>query len=313
MALRHYTKASELRSLCHDPKCEGQGGGKQGEARGLESIEALRWQDEMIAALRWQGEIGIDEAIAETPSDWTEWAARALAARRSPSAPTPFGGGTGPGASAAVPVSATRGAVAPSPGVADARALAESATSLTALAEALERFEGCGLKHTAMNLVFADGNPQCRVMLVGEAPGEDEDRQGKPFVGASGRLLDRMLATIGLDRNHVYIANILPWRPPGNRSPTPTEVALCLPFIERHIALVAPPVLVLLGATAAKTLLNRVDGITKIRGQWFDTQPSGVKQAIPTLATYHPAYLLRSPIHKRETWRDLLAIKSKLL
>ncbi len=320
MALRHYTKASELRSLCHDPKCEGQGGGKQGEARGLESIEALRWQDEMIAALRWQSEIGIDEALAETPSDWTEWAARALAARRSPLAPTPFGGGAKSGPSVAGPTPATRGAVAArgvladaaSPEVADARALADSADSLTALAEALERFEGCGLKHTAMNLVFADGNPQCRVMLVGEAPGEDEDRQGKPFVGASGRLLDRMLAAIGLDRNHVYIANILPWRPPGNRSPTSAEIALCLPFIERHIALVAPPILVLLGATAAKTLLNRVDGITKIRGQWFDVQPPGVKRAIPTLATYHPAYLLRSSIHKRETWRDLLAIKSKL-
>jgi DNA polymerase len=199
-----------------------------------------------------------------------------------------------------------------SPGLADARSLAAAAGSLAGLAEALTRFEGCTLKHTAMNLVFADGNPHGRVMLVGEAPGEDEDRQGKPFVGASGRLLDRMLAAIGLDRSQVYISNILPWRPPGNRSPTPAEIALCLPFIERHIALVAPPVLVLLGGIAAKTLLNRADGITRLRGQWFDLQPPGTTRSIPTIATYHPAYLLRSPIHKRDVWQDFLSVRRKL-
>jgi DNA polymerase len=277
----------------------------------------------IIAALRWQGEIGADEAIAEEPVDWTELAARPMPARRSVSAPPPAGGALpARGATATrspespptgIPTTATRGSASPgaaAPGLADARSLAAAATSLTALAEALTRFDGCTLKQTAMNLVFADGNPHCRVMLVGEAPGEDEDRQGRPFVGASGRLLDRMLAAIGLDRGQVYISNILPWRPPGNRNPTPAEIALCVPFIERHIALVDPPVLV--GAVAAKTLLDRADGITRLRGQWFDFRLAGTDRSIPTTATYHPAYLLRSPIHKRETWRDFLSIKSRL-
>ena len=273
-----------------------------------------RMQLDIIAALRWQGEIGVDEAIADGPVDWTQLPPRSAPGRRPPPSATLPAGGAGPG-EVATRSPAVRGAATPVPvvpGVADARSLAEAATSLAGLAEALARFEGCTLKQTAMTLVFADGNPSGRVMLVGEAPGEDEDRQGKPFVGASGRLLDRMLATIGLDRSQVYISNILPWRPPGNRSPTPAEIALCLPFIERHIALVAPPMLVLLGASAAKTLLNRADGITRLRGQWFEVQPPGTNKPIPTIATYHPAYLLRSPIHKRETWRDLLTIKRKL-
>ncbi len=288
--------------------------------------ERMPMQLEIIAALRWQGEIGIDEAIAEEPVDWTGLPARPALVRRPDPTPqgsvgavrpgeTPTRSPPTPGLSASgTPIAGPSGpaAATPASGVADARSLAGAATSLAGLAEALARFDGCTLKHTAMSLVFADGNPQCRVMLVGEAPGEDEDRQGKPFVGASGRLLDRMLAAIGLDRRQVYITNILPWRPPGNRSPTSAEIALCLPFIERHIALVAPPVLVLLGGSAAKTLLTRADGITRLRGQWFEIQPPETTAPIATIATYHPAYLLRSPIHKRETWRDLLAIKRKL-
>ncbi|MEI7606772.1 MAG: uracil-DNA glycosylase [Rhodospirillaceae bacterium] len=268
---------------------------------------------EIVAALRWLAEIGADEAVDDQPADWTRFAARPAAAKRpAPAAPptsaVPFARPANRGAAAAPP-SGTETAV---PGLADARALVAGVTSLEGLREALARFEGCSLKHTAMNLVFADGNPQAKLMLVGEAPGEDEDRMGLPFVGASGRLLDRMLAGIGLDRSSVYISNILPWRPPGNRSPTPAEIALCLPFIEKHVALVAPRALVLLGGTAAKSLLNRAEGITRLRGQWFDFQPSGNSKILQAMATYHPAYLLRSPIHKREAWRDLLAIKRQL-
>jgi uracil-DNA glycosylase len=142
-----------------------------------------------------------------------------------------------------------------------------TATSITALREELLRFEGCALRHTAMNLVFADGNPAAPVMFIGEAPGEDEDRQGKPFVGVSGQLLDKMLAAVGLDRTSIYISNILFWRPPGNRSPTDAEIAACLPFTERHIALVKPKLLVFLGGVAAKNLLRTKEGITRMRGQ----------------------------------------------
>ncbi|HEX2113249.1 MAG TPA: uracil-DNA glycosylase [Alphaproteobacteria bacterium] len=193
-----------------------------------------------------------------------------------------------------------------------AAAIAQAAATLEELREALARFEGCPLKATATNLVFADGNPKARLMLVGEAPGADEDRLGKPFVGVSGQLLDRMLACIGLDRTSVYITNILPWRPPGNRSPTAAEIAICLPFVERQIELVDPDVLVLLGGTAAKTLLATADGIVKTRGKWRSYASPGLARPIEAIATYHPAYLLRSPAQKRDSWRDLLMIKNKL-
>ncbi len=267
-------------------------------------------QSEILAALSWQGEIGVDEALDDQPADWTRFAARTAAARRVTAPPAMAA--PAPGPTRAPALRPSPGPETAVPGLADARALVAGVTSLAGLREALTRFEGCSLKHTAMTLVFADGNPEARLMLVGEAPGEDEDRLGKPFVGASGRLLDRMLAAIGLDRTGVYISNILPWRPPGNRSPTPAEIALCLPFIEKHIALVKPQALVLLGGTAAKSLLNRAEGITRLRGQWFDFRPAGTTQILPTMATYHPAYLLRSPIHKREAWRDLLTIKQRL-
>jgi DNA polymerase len=193
-----------------------------------------------------------------------------------------------------------------------ATATAQSAATLEDLRTALAGFEGCALKATATNLVFADGNPKARIMFVGEAPGADEDRLGKPFVGVSGQLLDRMLACIGLDRGSVYIANILPWRPPGNRSPTAAEIAICLPFIERQIELVDPQILVLLGGTAAKTLLATSDGIVRTRGKWLSYASPGLPRPVAALATYHPAYLLRSPAQKRDSWRDLLMIKNKL-
>jgi DNA polymerase len=193
-----------------------------------------------------------------------------------------------------------------------AHALARAARSLDELREALMAFDGCPLKDTATNLVFADGNPSSRVMIVGEAPGADEDRDGRPFVGVSGQLLDRMLAQIGLDRTSVYITNIIFWRPPGNRQPTTAEVAACLPFVERHIELANPSILLLAGGASAKTLLARNEGIMRLRGRWFLYESTGMSRPIPALPTFHPAFLLRQPAQKREAWRDLLALSEKL-
>ena len=190
------------------------------------------------------------------------------------------------------------------------------ARTLEELKQELAAFEGCPLKRTAKNLVFADGNPEARVMMVGEAPGEDEDRQGLPFVGVSGQLLDRMLGFIGLDRTKFYITNIVNWRPPGNRNPTDHEIAVCLPFVERHIALKKPEFLVLLGGVAIKSLLKTNEGVTKLRGRkctytYADVE-SGEPCAIPCYPMFHPAYLLRTPSKKREAWQDMLALKAAL-
>jgi len=176
----------------------------------------------------------------------------------------------------------------------------------------MEAYDGCALKRTAQRTVFADGNPQAAVMLVGEAPGADEDQQGLPFVGASGQLLNRMLASIGLDRSSVYITNVVPWRPPGNRKPEPGEVELCLPFIQRHIELVDPQCLVLLGGAAVAALLARQDAISRLRGRWMDYATPRLPRPIPAMPTYHPAYLLRTPLQKREAWRDFLAVRKRL-
>jgi uracil-DNA glycosylase len=191
-----------------------------------------------------------------------------------------------------------------------AREAAKSAKSLDELRAILEGFDGCALKATATKLVFADGNPQAKLMFVGEAPGRDEDIEGLPFVGRSGKLLDLMLAAIGLDRSKVYIANIIPWRPPGNRDPSPQESAICLPFIRRQIELADPDFLVCLGKPSMQTLLGITDPISKARGRWvaFNTG----KRQIRALATFHPAFLLRSPLQKRFAWRDFLAIKKAL-
>jgi DNA polymerase len=191
-----------------------------------------------------------------------------------------------------------------------AREAAGAAANLDELRAMLDKFDGCALKATASRLVFADGNPQARVMFVGEAPGRDEDIQGLPFVGRSGQLLDRMLAAIGLDRTAVYIANIIPWRPPGNRTPTPQESQICLPFIRRQIELADPQVLVCLGGPSAQTLLGVKEGIMRSRGRWF-TYQNGTRD-IRAIATFHPAFLLRSPLQKRIAWRDFLAIKQAL-
>lgn len=198
----------------------------------------------------------------------------------------------------------------PEEAAADARAIAKAAPDLEALRAALEAFEGCALKKTASRLVFADGNPAARIMIIGEAPGRDEDEIGRPFVGRAGHLLDRMLKAIGLDRTQVYIANTVPWRPPGNRTPTPQEMATCLPFILRQIELCAPDILVTMGAPAAQSLLNSKDGILRLRGRWLEFATGG--RRIPALPMLHPAYLLRSPAQKNLAWRDLRALKAKL-
>ena len=179
-----------------------------------------------------------------------------------------------------------------------AREIAAACASLAELEAALAAFDGCGLKETALSLCFADGNPAARLMLIGEAPGAEEDRLGKPFVGASGKLLDRMLATIGLDRQSVYITNVIYWRPPGNRSPTQAEIAACQPFLERQIALLEPDLIVFVGGIAARALLGVNEGVTKLRGRRFTYLTQGGR-SIPALVMFHPAYLLRTPAQKR--------------
>ena len=193
-----------------------------------------------------------------------------------------------------------------------ARALAAAAQSLAELEDALRAFDGCPLKFTATKLVFGEGNPEAPVMLVGEAPGAEEDREGRPFVGVSGQLLERMLEALGWTRGEVFIANTIYWRPPGNRQPTPAEAAACLPFVQRQIELVAPKVLVLLGGASAKALLNRPDGISRLRGRWLDYESAGMRGPVPARATYHPAFLLRQPAQKREAWQDLVAVQEMI-
>ena len=278
-----------------------------------------------LYALRWQVEAGADEAIAESPVDRfavskaaKAEAAAAPPAQTVPAQPRPVAPPmpAAPRASASIAQAPTYSAT---PGAASAETL-QSASKLAGAAESLEdlraalvAFEGCGLKKTATNLVFADGNPAARVMFIGEAPGADEDRQGLPFVGVSGQLLDRMIGHIGLNRaESAYITNVLFWRPPGNRTPTPDEIGACLPFVERHIELIDPAIIVLVGGIAAKTLLARSEGITRLRGQWHTYETPRMSHPVPIIATFHPAYLLRSPAQKREAWKDLLAIQEKM-
>jgi len=199
---------------------------------------------------------------------------------------------------------------APEQAIASAREAARAAPTLAVLRDLLEKFDGCALKSTATRLVFADGNPRARVMFVGEAPGREEDIEGLPFVGRSGKLLDRMIGAIGLDRSSAYIANVIPWRPPGNRTPTPQETQICLPFIQRQIELVDPDVLVTLGNPSTQTLLGTREGIMRTRGRWLDYDTG--TRVIRALATFHPAYLLRSPSYKRLSWQDLRAIAKAL-
>ncbi len=260
----------------------------------------------LLDALVWQSDAGADEAVGLT-AGMTHWVVSDPFSPKTANATTIAQSVSVKTAPEAVPISALQ----PLP----LTATPMTTTSIDGLREELKNFEGCPLKHTAMNLVFADGNPKASIMLVGEAPGEDEDRRGLPFVGPSGKLLDRMLSSIGLNRTNVYISNVLFWRPPGNRSPTDAELAACLPFAERHIALVQPKVLVLLGGVAVKTLLRTKDGITKTRGRWTVYAPPFEQksaQTIKCLPMYHPAFLLRQPGAKRLAWQDLLTLAREI-
>ena len=268
----------------------------------LESGES----DTALALLRWYVEMGADEAIGAEPVD--RFAPPPINETPAEIAPV-----ARPQAAPAVTASPPA-ALAESLGEAaqSARRLAASAETVEALEAMVAGFDGCSLKRTATNTVFADGNPAASVMIIGEGPGADEDRIGRPFVGRAGQLLDRMLAAIGLDRSSVLITNVVYWRPPGNRTPTAAEIASCLPFVLRHIALVKPKVLVLCGGTAAGALLPQGQGITRLRGRWFDLAVPGLDGPVPTLPMFHPSFLLRTPERKREAWRDLLSLRARL-
>lgn len=283
------------------------------DARTNQQLDSQQAQQRALALLKLYIEWGADEAIEPTPQS------RLGATAPRPAIPTHKPPNLAPAPQLSEqpllsfrPAAPVR-AIGPvdQAAVLSAREAARAAPDLAALKEALARFDGVSLSKTATNLVFADGNPQARVMLVGEAPGADEDRLGLPFVGVSGQLLDRMMAAIGLDRTSFYITNVCFWRPPGNRKPTDLELAAQKPFVERHIELVAPKVLVLVGAAAAQGLLGTTEGITRLRGRWFHYQSGAT--SIPAIPIFHPAYLLRQPAQKRETWRDLLKLREVLL
>jgi DNA polymerase len=268
--------------------------------------------DELTALVGWYVDMGVDLAVDSEPHDrFVEDVPRPSAPARTVLPPEPALADASEGRKA--PLARPRldlPPAAPEAAIQSAQEIAARAGTMEELRAALEAFDGCTLKRTAQKTVFADGNPQAKLMLVGEAPGGDEDRQGLPFVGRAGQLLDRMLGAISLNRNQVYIANVVPWRPPGNRTPTPQETAICLPFIRRQIELCNPDILVCLGAASMQTLLGVKDGILRTRGRWFDYPLAGRK--IRAIATLHPAYLLRSPAQKRMAWRDLQDIAKAL-
>jgi len=262
-----------------------------------------------LTALQWQVEIGADECIGEDAIDRTihhtvkHTTDPAMAPAREPG----------------LPPQNKAGKPEPDPplgaheAIENAREAAEKAETLQDLRTAIEEFEGCALKRTATNTVFGVGPEDANIMFIGEAPGADEDRQGEPFVGSNGQLLDRMLATIGLSRKeNAYITNLINWRPPGNRSPSTPEIDICLPFLYRHIELVNPEIIVLVGGMSAKTLLDRTEGITKLRGKWFDFKLADTEKTIKSIPLFHPAFLLRNPGSKALAWQDLLEIKAEL-
>lgn len=276
----------------------------------------------LIALLAWYRDMGVIDALTDEPIDWlargdaepapfapvSGFSSRAptMELDRGPDLPRPA-----PAVGTGTPVPAR--SFAPPPTIEaenSARLLAEQAKTLTELRAALEQFDGCALRTTAKNLCFYRGAPQARLMVIGEAPGREEDLEGKPFVGRAGKLLDRMLASIGLSEELVHITNIVYWRPPGNRTPTPQEALVCRPFLLRQIELVRPEYLLLLGAAAARQMLGVTEGILRIRGKWYEVEIGG--RSTPAIPTLHPAYLLRTPAAKKAAWRDLLALQARL-
>jgi uracil-DNA glycosylase len=258
----------------------------------------------LAGLLRWYAEMGVDIAIDVVPHDrFAESGALRANLRNLSGAPPET-------IEASHRVMREPATALPPQAIEAAQDSAAAAQNLADLREKLSRFEGCGLKATATRLVFGDGNPNAEVMFIGEAPGADEDREGVPFVGRAGQLLDKMLAAIGLDRGKVYIANVVPWRPPGNRTPTPLETAACLPFTRRQIELVNPKILVCLGAASAQTLLGGKEGIMHLRGRWFAYSTGNTE--IRALAMLHPAFLLRQPAHKKLAWQDLRTLAKEI-
>jgi uracil-DNA glycosylase len=294
--------------------------------------------DEMLALLDWYREMGATHLVDEVAVDWrtrgdvapgkafkyperqaSPRASAPAAAASAPAAthepPTLSRAPAAPPARSALPPAVTPSArnfptAPPDEAAIAARGQARAASSLNDLRRQLETFDGCALKATAKNLCFYRGPEQARLMVIGEAPGRDEDIAGKPFVGAAGQLLDRMLAAIGESEKTVHITNIVYWRPPGNRTPTPREGQICRPFLERQIELVAPQIILLLGGAAAKHMLNTPEGIMKLRGSWREIEVGD--RRFRTMASLHPAYLLRTPTAKRQAWADLLAVKLAL-
>jgi uracil-DNA glycosylase len=262
----------------------------------------------IAALLEWYVASGVDLAVDEIPQNRFE--AITSTPSTAPQAERPAVKLVQPAASAVniAPVNAVL--LTPDAAIQDARQRASQASDLIELKRALLDYEGCGLKRTATQLVFEAGVAGSRVMVIGDAPSADEDREGMPFSGKAGLLLDRMLVSIGLDRANVYLANIVPWRPPGNRAPTPQEIASCLPFITRQIELAKPDFLICLGGPPAQALLHQKDGVNKTRGQWFD-YVSGDRR-MKALSTLHPAYLMKQPLQKRLVWRDMLLLKDAL-
>ncbi|MGJ8570587.1 MAG: uracil-DNA glycosylase [Hoeflea sp.] len=285
---------------------------------------------ELAALLQFYAESGLVDLCEDAPTDRFQQSAEILQARAKPQPRTnvaaPVANGQKPAldqpaSSSSIGRKAAAQPIAPAPqasqltipgaaAFSDARGLAASANSIAELRSALEGFTGCNLRHSAKTMVFADGNPEADVMFIGEAPGREEDLQGTPFVGRAGQLLDRMLAAIGLSRDTAYITNIIPWRPPGNRTPAAHEIELCRPFVERHIALANPMIVIMLGNIASKALLDTDKGILSLRGTWMECKVG--ESATPAMPTLHPAYLLRNPAQKRLAWADFLALQDRL-
>ena len=275
----------------------------------------------LIDQLAWQEAMGIDEALLDEAADNTTVTLSALAVPAGANRPAPAPPverqeqepalGTRP--SSPSPETAPAPTPAPAPVHQPAAPLPELAgiASLEKLRTALETFEGCALKQTASNMIFADGNPAARLMVIGEVPGRDEDRIGLPLVGAAGQLFDKMLASIGLSRADAYVTTLIPWRPPGNRTPTDEEMDILMPWLCRHIQLANPECILLLGGAPAKSLLGQGGGILKLRAQWHDID-AGDGVARRAMATLHPAYLLRAPAQKRLAYKDLLALVAEL-